>query len=433
MAFPVTCLLLWSLYIRLAMYREISQCRICGNPELDPILNLGVQALTGVFPKKVEQPIESGPLELVKCKTGHRRDTCGLAQLKHSFAAEQMFGDTYGYRSGLNQAMVSHLRQIAALIKKTVSLAAGDLVLDIGSNDGTLLREMSGPGVELVGMDPSAIKFAEFYPPQAVRIPHFFSAALYFRELGNKRPKVVTSIAMFYDLESPLAFMRDVFDVLTDDGIWVFEQSYLPRMLMMNSYDTICHEHLEYYALRQVLWMANKVGFTIVDLQFNAVNGGSFCVTATKSKVGHPITTAVGNAMREESALELDGLQPYRNFADRVHQHRSALVEQLRALSNSGARIFGYGASTKGNVLLQFCGITPKLLPFIAEVNTDKFGSYTPGTLIPIISESEARAMRPDVFLVLPWHFRDTIQERERHFLQSGGKLLFPLPTIQLV
>ena len=415
------------------MYREIHQCRICGNSVLDPILNLGIQVLTGVFPKTVGEPVESGPLELVKCRTGLQGDTCGLVQLKHSFAPEQMYGDTYGYRSGLNQSMVRHLERKAAFIRSMIPISQGDLFLDIGSNDGTLLRAINVSGVELVGMDPSATKFAEFYPPRAKRIPDFFSAANFFREVGARRAKVVTSIAMFYDLESPLQFMRDVFEVLADDGIWVFEQSYLPQMLRMNSYDTVCHEHLEYYALRQVLWMANKVGFEIVDLEFNSVNGGSFSVTAAKRKGAHSNTMAINNAMREENEQGLDSLRPYQDFADRVHRQRRALVQELRAMNESGLRVLGYGASTKGNVLLQFCGLKSDVLPFIAEVNPDKFGSYTPGTLIPIISEFEARAMRPDVFLVLPWHFRDNIVEREKEFLRAGGKLLFPLPAIEQV
>jgi len=226
--------------------------------------------------------------------------------------------------------------------------------------------------------------------------------------------------------------MREVFEVLADDGIWVFEQSYLPRMLAVNSYDTICHEHLEYYAFKQMLWMAHKVGFEIIGLEFNAVNGGSFSVTAAKKKMARPVSAAVHKALCNENEQALDSREPYQAFADRVHRHRAALVERLTGLNASGLRVFGYGASTKGNVLLQYCGITSEMVQFIAEVNPDKFGSYTPGTLIPIISESEARARKPDVFLVLPWHFRDNIVEREKSFLQAGGRLLFPLPTIEL-
>lgn len=413
------------------MYREIQQCRICGNPELEPILDLGMQALTGVFPK-TPGPVERGPLELVKCSTRAQQDACGLVQLKHSFAPERMYGDAYGYRSGLNRSMVQHLQKKAEEIRKAVPLSRGNVVLDIGSNDGTLLAAMNAPGLELVGMDPSASKFAEFYPPHARRIPQFFSAKRYFQEVGPDPAKVVTSIAMFYDLESPLQFMQEVFEVLADDGIWVFEQSYLPRMLTANSYDTICHEHLEYYAVKQMLWMAQKVGFEIIGLEFNAVNGGSFSVTAAKKRLARPVSAAVHKALYDENEQALDSREPYQWFADRVHRHRAALIERLTDLNASGLRVFGYGASTKGNVLLQYCGITSDMVPFIAEVNPDKFGSYTPGTLIPIISESEARARRPDVFLVLPWHFRDNIVEREKSFLQAGGRLLFPLPTIEL-
>jgi len=413
------------------MYREIHQCRICGNPELELILDLGMQALTGFFPK-APMEVERGPLELVKCNTATQRDACGLVQLRHSFAPEQMYGDAYGYRSGLNRSMVQHLQEKATEIRKVVPLSGGDVVVDIGSNDGTLLAALNTPGVELVGMDPSATKFAEFYPPHARRIPEFFSAKRYFQEVGPHPAKVVTSIAMFYDLDSPLQFMRDVFEVLADDGIWVFEQSYLPGMLAMNSYDTICHEHLEYYALKQVLWMADKVGFEIIGLEFNPVNGGSFSVTAAKKKMMRPISAAIPKVLRQENELGLDGRKPYEAFAKRVHRHRTELVERLTKMNALGLRVFGYGASTKGNVLLQYCEITSNMVQCIAEVNPDKFGAYTPGTLIPIVSESEARARKPDVFLVLPWHFRDNIVEREKSFLSGGGKLLFPLPTIEL-
>jgi NDP-4-keto-2,6-dideoxyhexose 3-C-methyltransferase len=396
------------------VYREIAQCRICGNFELDPVLDLGWQALTGVFPKDLAEAVERGPLQLLKCRTIRGQDNCGLVQLKHSFSPEQMYGVTYGYRSGLNPSMVQHLRTMAAYIKQLIRLRPGDVALDIGSNDGTLLAAMDEPGVELIGMDPSGLKFQEHYPAQARLIADFFSAARFREELGSRRAKVVTSIAMFYDLESPLQFMQDVFEVLSDDGIWVFEQSYLPQMLAMNSYDTVCHEHLEYYALKQISWMARRVGFRIVDIQFNTINGGSFSVTATKSKFPTQTPSLVGKTIREEMDHGLDELSTYQEFAGRVLRHRDSLMNRLQELHQDGRLILGYGASTKGNVILQFCGIGCELVPCIAEVNEDKFGAYTPGTHIPIISEQEARTMNPDVFMVLPWHFRSGIGERER-------------------
>lgn len=415
------------------MYRAVSECRICGNTDLISVLDLGQQALTGVFPARVEDSIPIGPLELVKCNDADGRDACGLVQLRHSYEVSLIYGNNYGYRSGLNQSMVDHLNNKAKAIKKIVQLAANDLALDIGSNDGTLLRAMSEPGVDLIGMDPSGSKFKEFYPERAQLIADFFSAARFQKEFGKRRAKVVTSIAMFYDLEAPMQFMRDIHDVLADDGVWVFEQSYLPQMLAMNSYDTVCHEHLEYYGLKQILWMCQRVGFKVLNVELNNVNGGSFSVMVAKKDSAHQQNAvAIKEILDSEAAWKLDTLPVYQEFRDRSFAHRDALLDQLAELERQGQRVLGYGASTKGNVILQFCGITPKMIPAIAEVNPDKFGCFTPKTLIPIVSEAKARALKPDVFLVLPWHFRGNIIGREEKFLSEGGRLLFPLPAIEI-
>jgi hypothetical protein len=214
----------------------------------------------------------------------------------------------------------------------------------------------------------------------------------------------------------------------------MFEQSYLPAMLDMNSYDTVCHEHLEYYGLKQVCWMAERAGFRIVDVEFNAVNGGSFCVTVAKTTASGPGRPAKVEAiLRDEEARGLQTLRPYEEFAARVRRHRDELVEFLRDTKDSGRSVFGFGASTKGNVLLQYCRLGENDLPFIAEVNADKFGAFTPGTLIPIIPEEAARRMKPDFFLVLPWHFRSDILARQQEFLDAGGRFVFPLPSVDVV
>lgn len=416
------------------MYREVSQCRICGNPDLETVLDLGTQALTGVFPRNREMPVAEGPLELVKCRDDNSHETCGLVQLRHSFESSALYGMNYGYRSGLNRSMVAHLQDLARKIKSFAPLVSGDLVLDIGSNDSTLLQAMHEPGLRLVGMDPTGIKFQQYYPPYVHLIPDFFSADRFRANLGGDHARVITSIAMFYDLESPLDFMKEVCDVLAPDGVWVFEQSYLPTMLLRNSYDTICHEHVEYYALKQILWMADRAGLKILDVELNDVNGGSFRVFA--SRLDAPYRTnhiTLSKILRDEEEAGLNGIPIYSEFRDRVFRHRDELRSFLGAARRRGENILGYGASTKGNVLLQFCGLTAEDLAFIAEVNGDKFGSFTPGSLIPIISEAEARAMNPTAFFVLPWHFRDPIIDRENRFLGTGGKLIFPLPTLEIV
>ena len=414
------------------MYSSIDKCRICGNENLDLLLDLGEQALTGVFPRRMDETVPGGPLQLVRCVVNDDDAACGLVQLKHSYDGTYMYGQNYGYRSGLNRSMVEHLGDLAARIKSRISLGAGDSILDIGSNDSTLLRFMDAPGVSLTGMDPSGAKFREFYPSHVQLVPDFFSASRFSRETGGKKAKIVTSIAMFYDLESPVDFMRQIAEILHPDGLWVFEQSYLPLMLERNAYDTICHEHIEYYAFRQVEWMASRAGLKIIDVELNDTNGGSFAVTAALADSPHrPDESALAALRAREAALGLAGSAIYDAFRTRVFDHRKKLVNWLDTQMNSRRLVLGYGASTKGNVLLQFCGITPREIPYIAEVNPDKFGSYTPGTKIPIISEEEARAMNPSSFLVLPWHFRENIIAREKDFLSRGGRLVFPLPELE--
>ncbi len=239
---------------------------------------------------------------------------------------------------------------------------------------------------------------------------------------------------MFYDLDSPLEFIKQIMAILDDNGIWISEQSYLPAMLKANSYDTICHEHLEYYALKQIDWILKKCGLKIIDLDFNDTNGGSFRVTAAKVQSTYSeCTEKIKKHLNDESRLGLDTMKPFEDFREKIEKHRIDLVSLLNKIKSQGKKVIGYGASTKGNVLLQYCGITEKELPYIAEVNEDKFGKFTPRTLIPIISEKEARNMKPDYLLVLPWHFKDNFIKKEAEYLKKGGKLIFPLPKIEVI
>jgi C-methyltransferase C-terminal domain/Putative zinc binding domain/Methyltransferase domain len=415
------------------MYTEVGQCRICGNHNLALILDLGVQALTGVFPKSPSEAVEKGPLQMVKC-TGPAENCCGLLQLHHSFDSALLYGESYGYRSGLNAGMVRHLQVRASRAKQLVQLHSGDLILDVGSNDGTLLRAMQEPGVLPIGMDPLAAKFRKYYSPEAVTVADFFTARRFRQEFPNRKARIVTSVAMFYDLERPMDFVRDVLEVLADDGIWVFEQSYLPTMLKMTAYDTVCHEHSEYYSLRPILWMLRLAGLKLVDVELNAVNGGSICLTAAKTTSSLPeAASRIAELLREEETDGIEDVGMLQQFQDRVDQHRFALLRTIGELRAADKRVSGYGASTKGNVILQYCGLTSAHLDCIADVNSEKFGAFTPGTLIPIVSEADARSRGVDVFLVFPWHFRDGILDRERDFLSSGGAFLFPLPEIAMV
>lgn len=409
------------------MFTPVQHCRLCGQPQLTQVLALGEQYLTGVFPRHADVPLTCGPLNLVRC------EDCGLVQLRHSYPPGELYGLHYGYRSSLNASMVAHLRAKADGLQRQQPLGPADCVVDIGANDGTFLGCFPEGGPQLVGFDPSAEKFRPHYRPDVQLHVEFFSARAFARHYPGCRARLVTSIAMFYDLEEPLAFVRDVAQILHPDGLWHLEQSYLPAMLRQNAYDTICHEHLEYYGLAQIQWLAERAGLKIVEVSTNNVNGGSFAVTLAHAAAARPEARAtVAELLAEERALGLDG-PAFAAFETRLLRLREELVGLLHQWRAEGRLMFGYGASTKGNVILQYCGITRTLLPCIAEVNPDKFGHVTPGTHIPIISEAEARARKPDGFLVFPWHFREGIVRKEAAFLASGGRLIFPLPALEIL
>ncbi|MDB6026250.1 MAG: C-methyltransferase [Verrucomicrobiales bacterium] len=411
----------------------VTNCRICRNDQLDPVLDLGDMHLSGVFPKTREEGITHGRLELVKCRTD-RKEHCGLVQLRQSYNLEEMYGQNYGYRSSLNRSMVQHLESVVAGLRRIVQLEKNDLVLDIGSNDGTLLSFYPPEDLMIVGFDPTSEKFKAFYRSDIHRISDFFSAETFQKHFGDRKAKIVTSIAMFYDLESPLAFMQEVRNILAPDGLWFFEQSYLPLMLERTAYDTICHEHREYYAFQQIKWMTDRAGLKIVDVSTNDINGGSFAVTVARQESSfRENVQAVKTFYETEELGGFNDLAVYKKFEEAVLNHKEKLYSTLENLVSRNKRVLGYGASTKGNVILQFCRITTEWLPAIAEVNADKFGAFTPGTLIPIISEREAHQQCPDYFLVFPWHFRSNLLQREAAFLKRGGKMIFPLPQVEII
>lgn len=410
------------------MYSHIDKCRICGNSHLEEVLDLGEQTLTGVFPKSKDEPITRGPLRLVKC-TGND-DCCGLLQLAHSYDLGEMYGDNYGYRSGLNQSMVRHLHAKVRRVMDIADFSGHPVVLDIGSNDGTTLSAYPKGACKRIGMDPTAAKFRQYYPDDALVIDDFFSAERFKQALPGEKAHVVTSFSMFYDLERPMDFMSEVEAILDDEGIWVFEQSYMPLMLERNSYDTACHEHLEYYALKQIKWMADRVNLKIIDIEFNDVNGGSFSIIVAKKRSGYPEFAGLSAVLKKEQELGLDSLRPYQAFAERAEGSRISLRDFVRKALAEGKRVACLGASTKGNVLLQYCGFTPDELYAVGEVNPDKYGRFTPGTLIPIIPESELLADEPDYLIVLPWHFREFFIEK---YKLKKARLVFPLPELEVI
>ena len=401
----------------------ISRCRVCQGTNLAVVVDLGIQALTGVFPSKVDQVVPTAPLELVRCDND---DGCGLVQLRHSVDPSLLYGANYGYRSGLNASMTRHLRHRIAQIEQQRPLSDGELVIDIGSNDGTALGFYPDT-LHRIGIDPTASQFADYYPNGSIIVPELYSKEVALDATGGRSAAVITSFSMFYDLEDPVRFAQSVRDVLADNGIWVFEQSYLPSMLDNVSYDTVCHEHLEYYGLTQIKWILDAIEMTIVDVEFNRINGGSFCLTAAKTPASEDWQLATSLADEAERRLRTD--DPYSSFRSAVEEHRSKLITLISDRIAAGDRIAGLGASTKGNVILQYCDLTPSDITVIGEVNTNKIGCFTPGTLIPIVAEDEVLEDEYDVLLVLPWHFRSTFEQK---ILKGKSQLLFPLPKPEL-
>jgi hypothetical protein len=409
--------------------KKLTKCRISGSSNLIKVLSLGKQALTGVFPNSRDLEVTVGELDLVFCTDS------GLLQLGHSFDLNEMYGDNYGYRSGLNTSMVKHLHNKAIQLQSIASLEENDLIVDIGCNDGTFLNSFNKSGLFKVGIDPTAEKFKKFISPDINLVCDFFSATSFNNNFpGNKKAKLITSISMFYDLEDPNKFVSDIKSILDENGIWHFEQSYMPTMLRMNSYDTICHEHLEYYSLSVVKDILERNNLKILDVATNSINGGSFYVNAAHADSAYESNEAIINwLLDQEKRLDLNSIEPYLKFYDRIDRHKKDLVSLIRNLNNAGKSVVGYGASTKGNVLLQFCEFTENDLKCIAEINEDKFYCFTPGTLIPILPLNVVHKMQPDYMLVLPWHFKDSIIAREEEFLKRGGKLIFPLPEIEII
>jgi SAM-dependent methyltransferase len=338
---------------------------------------------------------------------------------------------SYWYRSGTNDTMRNHLRGIAEEALAIVDSARS--VLDIGCNDGTLLKCYPAE-VAKFGVDPSDVALSAGSGVTLVR--DTFPSSELDSVLAGRTCDIVTSIAMFYDLEDPIGFARAVKAVLAPEGVWVIEMSYMPTMLQMNSYDTICHEHLEYYSLAVLERILLAAGLKVFNVSLNSINGGSIrCFVTHETNFryrGDQYSLQLRALRRQEFDLELDTDKPYRHFQNRIDAHRDELAALLHKLKAEGRQIHVYGASTKGNTILQWCGIDKSVITVAAERNPDKFGARTLGTDIPIVSEKESRAMRPDYYLVLPWHFKEEFMRREAQTLRDGVKFIFPLPNIEI-
>lgn len=408
-------------------------CRVC-HGALEPILDLGEHHVSD-FPRPGDPQGPRAPLELVLCRR------CLLLQLRHSVDPDLMYRN-YWYRSGTNQTMRVALSDIANKAEVLIGLQEGDAVLDIGCNDGTLLAAYRTGGITRVGIDPSNV--AELSRKVADKLAvDYFSARAYQALMGERRAKLITSIAMFYDLEDPNAFVADIKKVLDPDGLWIIQMSYLPLMLKANEFGNICHEHLEYYALHSLEYLLHQHGFEIVDVELNDINGGSLRAYirnqgADPAAFGDNTYRAlaldrVAHMRDSEIRLGLGDITAYAEFGQRVARIKEDVVGFVREKVGRGKRVYVYGASTKGNTVLQYFGLDHTLISGAAERNPDKWGRLTIGTNIPIVSEAEARQANPDYFLVLPWHFLEEFMAREHDYLTAGGRFIVPFPYFTLI
>ncbi len=411
-----------------------SFCRACGSSALTPVIDLGLQFLQGSFLKDGVQmpPFRKIPTELVRCDVSAEEDACGLLQLAHTIPPEILYAN-YWYRSGTNQTMRDHLGEIVSSAKEIV----GDKikrVLDIGCNDGTLLRNYDET-VDRWGFDPSDI--AQEIGPEITVVGTVFPSTQGAAKLEGKTFDVVTSIAMFYDLEDPVDFASSIKSVLSLEGVWVFEMSYMPLMLKMNSFDTICHEHLEYYSLAVLQHITSSAGLRIFKVSLNEINGGSIRCYACHDDCLTYDSRENANYMRrlqvKEFEMQLDTDIPYRAFQERIEGLRDEIADLLIDIRKRGETVHVYGASTKGNVLLQWYDIDSFKIEYASDRNPDKDGAVTLGTNIKVISEEKSRAMKPDYYLVLPWHFKPEFLAREAETIRAGTKMIFPLPEISIV
>ncbi len=401
----------------------IMACRICQSPKLDDVLSLGTQYVSDFVTLDGDSP--QAPLELVRCSN------CGLVQLRHTFSRGSLYRH-YWYKSGISPTMRKALSDLVLRTCEIAEPSPGDLALDIGCNDGTLLRSYPIKGLFLVGFEPAENLVQEARSGTNWIFNDFFSVETFKRKFGERKAKIVTSVAMFYDLEDPNGFVADVAKILVPDGVWVVQQNYLATMLERNGFDNIGHEHLEYYSLGTMQELLKRHDLEVFNVETNDVNGGSF-----RTFICHKGRQAIGNTVsimqKNEERLALDSHATYERFAENIRKIRSQVRDFIIQEVRSGKSVYVYGASNRGNTILQYCGLNHTLIGKAADANPEKWGRKTVGTLIPIVSKEEARRDRPDYFLILPHHFLKEISRDEKEYLEHGGRLIVPLPAFRIV
>ncbi len=379
-------------------------------------------SFTGKFPKK-NKKIKKAELNLIICTQ------CELVQLGSDYDLKYLYGPDYGYRTNLNKIMIEHVKKIVDKLSAKTNLKSGEYVLDIASNDGTLLKRYNKK-IKRFGIDPTISKFKKEYKSIDFKVSDFFSLKN-IKKMTNKKFKIITALSVFYDLKKPNNFLKDVKKVLSHNGIFLIELADIGSILKYKMFDAICHEHLEYYSSKVMNSMCKKNGLRIFDIKSNKINGGSkqFYISHenSKYKTNQKILKKTFNLEKKQGVGKIS---TFKNFFKEINEIGNKLVTYLKKLKSLNKLIHGYGASTKGNVLLQYFNIDKNIISSISEKNKEKFNLFTPGTRIPIISESKSRKIKPDYYLVLPWHFKKEILKRERKILSKGTKFIFPLPKL---
>lgn len=405
---------------------QLKKCRNCNSKKISNLFTLGNQSFTGKFPEYPNQIVKKGEINLVIC------NKCNLVQLGNRFDLKYLYGPSYGYRTGINQTMTNHVQQITRYLKNKVKLSKGESVLDIASNDGTLLN-FYDKNIIKFGIDPLVKKYLSNYKKINYKISSFFNYNKVAKKY-KKKFKIITALSVFYDLENPNLFLQGIEKLLDSKGIALIEIADLYSILKKKMFDTICHEHLEYYSTEVLINMFEKNSLKLIDIKENDINGSSkqFYLAKINSNLRVNLKK-INNVIKKEKNLKMNKIKTFYNFKNEIDKIKLKLINKLNQIKNNNGRIHGYGASTKGNVLLQYFGIDNKYLDFIAERNPKKYGCYTPGTKIKIISEKKSRALKPDFYLVLPWHFKEEIIKRESSALKSGTKFIFPLPNLKII
>ena len=408
------------------------KCRNCNSKKLKKVIFIGKQVVSSIFPKKKIINNKKYSLDLYKC------ENCELVQLGKSIPLGNMYGETYGYRSSLSKLMVNHLYKKFLKLQKICKLKKNSNILDIGSSDSTFLNFFSNErkNYNCLGIDPSAKKYLKYYNKDVNLIVDYFSAkavnsGLKNFKLKNKKFKLISSFAMFYDIDEPNKFCKDIRSLLDNDGIWILEMSYFPMLLSNLTYDQICHEHVTYYTLDVFKKIIEKNGLKVIDFSFNVINGGSIEIICApkKSKIKAKIAKIKKQIELENKITNID----YSKFnlrVDNIKKTTNLLLDNIKSAKKS---LIGYGASTKGNIVLNHCKIGSDKISLICDENQEKFGRYTPGTNIKIISKKEMRKRNPDYLLVLIWSFKSEVIKQEIKYIKKGGKLIFHLPFLHVV